>query len=109
MYPDDETNRAKLHILNSLARSQRALAKIIEIMADTAEYTKAGQTLIDQIDAISRYQRQIAGKMIGIRFRRKTFGRPGKPWIHPMATAGSPINRRHDPERDTREDNAINA
>ncbi|CAG7647788.1 hypothetical protein ACFQI7_20640 [Paenibacillus allorhizosphaerae] len=103
MHPADETTRAKLHILNSLARSQRALAKIIEVMAESAESTNAGKTLIEQIDAISRYQRQIAVKMIGIRIRRKTFGLPGKPWIHPMVAAGCAANRRHGSDSDTRE------
>lgn len=85
----EEEARIKLHILNSLARSQRALARILESIADVMEHREhrehrkaAEGRLGEQIEAISRYQRQIAVKMIGVKIRRKTCGVPQKPWIN---------------------------
>ncbi|TVY11840.1 hypothetical protein [Paenibacillus cremeus] len=82
----EQENRTKLHILNSLARSQRALARIMESIADVVEGTEpTAQKLAEHIEAISKYQRQLSSKMMGIRLRRKTYGRVTmKPWIHPM-------------------------
>nr|WP_245247435.1 MULTISPECIES: hypothetical protein [unclassified Paenibacillus] len=69
--------------MNSLARSQRALARILESVADVTVKTRAAeQRLVEQIEAISRYQRQIAVKMIGIKIRRKRVGAPKKPWVN---------------------------
>ncbi|UUZ84319.1 hypothetical protein LJK88_11785 [Paenibacillus sp. P26] len=77
-----EENRVKLHVLHSLARSQRALARMIEQMADVVEASgpTAGR-LAEQIDAISRYQRVIAVKMLGVRIRKIRRGAPGKLWL----------------------------
>ncbi|MCZ8513579.1 hypothetical protein O9H85_14275 [Paenibacillus filicis] len=78
----EEENRVKLHVLHSLARSQRALARIIESMADMAEGAESlSGDLGRQLEAISRYQREIAVKMIGVRIRRLRRGVPGKPWL----------------------------
>lgn len=84
----EEEARTKLHILISLARSQRALSRILESVADVAEKTEpAGERLVEQMEALSKYQRQIAVKMIGIKMigikiRKKTSGIPQKPWIN---------------------------
>ncbi|MFD0678896.1 MULTISPECIES: hypothetical protein [unclassified Paenibacillus] len=81
----EEENRTKLHILNSLARSQRALARIIESMADMAERSASSGTaadkLVEQLEAISRYQRQLTEKISGIRIRKFRRGVPGEPWL----------------------------
>lgn len=82
----DEQDRVKLHILNSLARSQRALARMMESMADVVGQSEpAAQKLVEQIDAISRYQREVAVKMIGVKIRRRKTGAPGRPWLCPGA------------------------
>ncbi|MDF2961184.1 MAG: hypothetical protein K0S39_2919 [Paenibacillus sp.] len=81
----EEENRTKLHILNSLARSQRALARIIESMADLAESSASSGASADnltrQLEAISRFQRQLTEKITGIRIRKFRRGTPGKPWL----------------------------
>lgn len=89
----EEENRTKLHILNSLARSQRALARIIESVADMSEGAASsgrsgpsdpGETadqIVVQLEAISRYQRQLTEKLTGIRIRKFQRGTPGKPWL----------------------------
>lgn len=79
----EEEARLKLHILHSLARSQRALAVMIESMADIAgRSSSVARGLAEQIEAISKYQRAIAVKMIGVKIRRKRRGKPGLPWLH---------------------------
>ncbi|MDO3676023.1 hypothetical protein [Paenibacillus ehimensis] len=81
----EEENKVKLHILHSLARSQRALARMIESVADVVEGSEeTARKLSVQMEAISRYQGQIAMKMAGVRIRRLRRSRrgiPGKPWL----------------------------
>jgi hypothetical protein len=81
----EEENRVKLHILHSLARSQRALARILESMADVVDGSEVtAQKLAGQIDALSYYQKEIAMKMIGVRIRKLRSGVSGKPWLSSM-------------------------
>lgn len=72
----------KLHILQSLARSQRALATMIENMADISTHSsKVSKHLLENIETITKYQELIAAKLIGLRFRRRIKGKPAKPWL----------------------------
>jgi hypothetical protein len=74
----------KLDILNSLARSQRALASIIESVADSVEASPLlARHVAENLEAISRYQRIVAYKMFGIKIRKKTRGIPAKAWLNP--------------------------
>jgi hypothetical protein len=80
-----EENKAKLHILISLARSQRALARMIESMSDVATHSRGGlscEQQARQLRAISAYQRQLSGQIARIRIRKLRRGLPGKPWLH---------------------------
>ncbi|WP_282941173.1 hypothetical protein [Paenibacillus sp. RC67] len=75
--------KLKLHILKSLARSQRALTVMLESIAEVVEGSQyVAKGLVEQIDSISKYQRQIAVKMIGLKIRRKRRGKPVKPWLN---------------------------
>ncbi|MFE5320261.1 hypothetical protein ACFQ88_16250 [Paenibacillus sp. NPDC056579] len=90
--------RMKLHILNSLARSQRALAVILESMADVAGSSQmVAKGLAEQIEAFSKYQRQIAVKMIGVKLRRRRYGKPAKPWLNRKlhVRKNRPVKRRN--------------
>ncbi len=78
----EEENKVKIDILHSLARSQRALARIIESMADVVEGSEAAaRNLSRHMEAVGRYQRQISVKAAGIRIRRLRHGSPGKAWL----------------------------
>ncbi|WP_159881082.1 hypothetical protein [Paenibacillus puerhi] len=104
-------NRAKLHMLVSLARSQRALARMLESMAELMEAgarqgrdgsAKAGERMeggsrerrdmagrewLAQLEALSRYQRAMAERLGLLRLRKIRRGIPGKPWLsHPIRT-----------------------
>lgn len=72
----------KLDIMESLARSQKALARIIESMADvTVSSDKAGKKLLENIEVIALYQQALAKKLAGVQVRRKRIGKPAKPWL----------------------------
>jgi hypothetical protein len=72
----------KLDILNSLARSQRALARILESVADTVEaYPPPVDHVIGNLEAISRYQLTLAQKISGLTNNKRTIGIPAQPWL----------------------------
>ncbi|RAV22065.1 hypothetical protein [Paenibacillus contaminans] len=96
-------NEAKLHILQSLARSQRALARMIEALADIQSErarslfsdarsdrpSSAGggppgldRQLAESIKAIAACQKVLAFKMTGVRVNRIRRSRPGKIWLN---------------------------
>ena len=99
-------NEAKLHILQSLARSQRALARMIEALADVQEEkarrlaadarsdrssapSSAGgglqgldRELTESIKAITSCQKVLAAKIAGIRIGRLRRSQPGKVWLN---------------------------
>ncbi|WP_127578764.1 hypothetical protein [Paenibacillus koleovorans] len=79
-----ERAELKLDMLHSLARSQKALARMIESLADVTEQsidTAAG--LRENIRAIAEYQRTMAEKVAEIELpdtvRRST---PSSPWTN---------------------------
>lgn len=75
----------KLHLLTSLARSQRALTQMLESVADISTSSKeTAQRLAENIGVISNYQRQLTAKITGITIRRRvrTNGGNGKPWLN---------------------------
>jgi hypothetical protein len=83
----------KLDILNSLARSQRALARILESVADTVEaYPPPVDQVIGNLEAISRYQLTLAQKISGLTKNKRKMGIPAQPWLsvrlqqHPRRT-----------------------
>ncbi|MDF2671579.1 MAG: hypothetical protein K0R67_3885 [Paenibacillus sp.] len=62
-----QRNEVKLDLLQSLARSQRALARMIEALADVTEQSsETAANLKDNIHSITEYQRAMAEKVMGI-------------------------------------------
>lgn len=78
-------NQIKLDILTSLARSQKALARIIESMSDVVESSDIlSKTFLKNIALISSYQKILADRITAIHLlKNKKVGMPTKPWIHP--------------------------
>jgi hypothetical protein len=76
----------KLDILESLARSQRAMARIIETVADAdtgaSGDDKTERRLIKSIEAISGYQQAIMEKMLGITIGEVKRSAPSAPWTN---------------------------
>jgi hypothetical protein len=89
-------NELKLDILQSIARSQRALAEIVEtiapVVASSVQWTSLGyeassdhmaQQILTNLGSLSSYQNAIARKLSGIAIRHVKYGSPGKPWLAP--------------------------
>jgi hypothetical protein len=73
----------KLDIVASLARSQRALVRILESVADTIqESPPSSEELLKLLKVIAEHQIVLSSKLVGIRLRRLRRGKPGKPWMH---------------------------
>lgn len=77
----------KLDILESLARSQRAMARIIESAADADHAAVSARTGVDDslrksIEAIERYQLVIMEKMLGIQLGEIMHSPPSAPWTN---------------------------
>jgi poly-gamma-glutamate capsule biosynthesis protein CapA/YwtB (metallophosphatase superfamily) len=94
----DGQNRLKLDILQSLARSQRALAEIVEVIAPVVASSVHGtssdhealeelttQQILAYLGSLSAYQHALAQKLSGIDIRQVKNGRPGKPWLAPTS------------------------
>ncbi|MEF3307180.1 hypothetical protein [Paenibacillus sp. GYB003] len=99
----------KLDILESLARSQRAMARIIESAADMNEGGASGagddKELRKSLEAIARYQLAIMEKMVGITIGEVCSSQPARPWtnealrVAPLYGAGE---TQHQPEKHPR-------
>ncbi|GIP39139.1 hypothetical protein J31TS4_24190 [Paenibacillus sp. J31TS4] len=75
-------NELRLELLESLARSQRALASLIETAAAAGLGAPEGAgTLLANAEALCRYQLVLAGKIAGHRLRRVFRSRPGRIWL----------------------------
>lgn len=77
----NKENEIKLDILTSLSISQKALARMIESMAEVTLSSKAvSEHLIENIQLISQYQRILAMKITGVTMTTKKKGIPTQPW-----------------------------
>lgn len=78
-----EQERAiKLDMLHSLARSQRALARLLECVADVTEADDGmKRNLKRHFAALAACQRALADRIVGIRVRRVVSGKPGAVWL----------------------------
>ncbi|NRF95284.1 hypothetical protein HQN89_30860 [Paenibacillus frigoriresistens] len=82
--------RIELHMLTSLARSQRALCRIMETIAD--QVTVSEQLAIhmaENLQTISEYQRSMIEKITKKSLRQRRLGTPGKPWISKNVARGT--------------------
>lgn len=72
----------KLEFIRSIARSQTAMARILESLADVSEHS--GETaahLAHNISAITKYQHTMAQTVCGVSLHRVYYGTPSSPWI----------------------------
>ncbi|GGA05594.1 hypothetical protein GCM10008018_59490 [Paenibacillus marchantiophytorum] len=73
----------ELHMLTSLARSQRAICRILETIADQVETSEQlASHLAENLAALSGYQRTLIQKLTKQNRRVRYVGTPGKPWIN---------------------------
>ncbi|HEY0828141.1 MAG TPA: hypothetical protein VGE40_08600 [Bacilli bacterium] len=83
-------NEIKLDILQSLARSQKALARIMESLSDVVGSSdKISEELLGNMAVISGYQKMLADRIAEIHLpKKKKCGNPANPWMHPRLKQG---------------------
>jgi len=80
--PLKQEQAIKLDMLHSLARSQRALARLIECAADITDADDGMKLgLKRNLAALAAYQRALAEGIVGIRIHRVISGKPGAIWL----------------------------
>ncbi|SEC70718.1 hypothetical protein [Paenibacillus sp. GP183] len=95
--PQDRA-RLELHILASLARSQRALARMIEAVADqVADSKQAAGKMIENLEMISAYQRILVVRITSANVKERQTRSAMAGWkLIPTSSAArhAPIPRR---------------
>lgn len=75
---------AKVAVISSIARSQEALAGILENIAEiTAHSDVIARKLAENIRLLNGYQSVMAEMLTGIRLNRSKSGKPTSPWLKP--------------------------
>jgi len=78
-------NELRLAILEAIARSQQALASIIETVAAARDVSVAvsdsDQAAREQLEVLARYQLVLAEKILRLKLRHIRNGEPGQPWL----------------------------
>ncbi len=73
----------KLEMIRSIARSQAALAAILESIAElTGQSELTARKLSDNIRILSQYQSSMCRMMSGISLHRPKRGIPAAPWLN---------------------------
>ncbi|MEF2967935.1 hypothetical protein V3851_19065 [Paenibacillus sp. M1] len=73
---------AKLKLIESIAKSQMAMARILDSLADVSGHSGAtARHLAENITVLSKYQDAIARTVCGISVHRVHYGTPSSPWI----------------------------
>ncbi len=80
----------KLEMIRSIARSQAALAAILESIAEvTGQSELTARKLSDNIRILSQYQSAMCRMMSGISLHRPKRGNPAAPWLSPACAGGT--------------------
>ncbi|WP_338552278.1 hypothetical protein [Paenibacillus sp. KS-LC4] len=75
----------KLEVLSSIARSQHALARILNSVADVAELApQTAKRIGENVRILTNMQAQLAESVTGwpVRSYRVRTGKPPEPWLH---------------------------
>ncbi|MDR9748929.1 hypothetical protein [Paenibacillus taichungensis] len=73
---------AKLSLIESIAHSQQALARILDSVASVSAHSEvSARSLAENIRLLSRYQEEMSRMVTGIRLARIQHGKPGVPWL----------------------------
>lgn len=73
---------AKHKLIDSIAKSQTALARILNSLADMSDHSiDTARHLAQNIEILAKYQNAIARSVCGISLHRVHYGTPSSPWI----------------------------
>lgn len=85
---------AKQELILSIARSQTAMARILESLADVSEHSReTAAHLAHNISTLTRYQHTMAQTVCGISLHRVYYGTPSPPWITSLCYQADDIPR----------------
>ncbi|GIP55069.1 MULTISPECIES: hypothetical protein [Paenibacillus] len=74
---------AKLQLIISISRSQNALARILDSMADVSACSEeTARSFIQQADRMTRFQQAMASMLANIELHRQYTGIPTAPWLN---------------------------
>ncbi|WP_410514172.1 hypothetical protein PaeBR_07155 [Paenibacillus sp. BR2-3] len=80
----------KLEMIRSIARSQAALAAILESIAELTDHSElTARKLSDNVRILSQYQSAMCRMMSGISLHRPKTGLPAAPWLSHSCAGGS--------------------
>lgn len=72
----------KLELLSSLARSQQAMARILESVADVAACSPESARAVQQeLRMMTRLQQAVASSIVPLRINGVQRGKPGRVWL----------------------------
>ncbi|KOY13931.1 hypothetical protein [Paenibacillus xylanivorans] len=73
---------AKLALIESIAHSQQALARILDSVASVSAHSEvSARSLAENIRLLSRYQEEMSRMVTGIQLAQIQHGEPGTPWL----------------------------
>ncbi|MHA6534635.1 hypothetical protein [Paenibacillus sp. BAC0078] len=80
----------KLELIRSIARSQAALADILESIAEiTGQSELTARKLSDNIRILSQYQSSMCRMISGISLHQPKLGIPAAPWLNKAGAVGN--------------------
>lgn len=97
---------ARYAVISSIAKSQEALAGILDSIADISAHSETtAKSLAENIRLLTSYQSVMCGMLTGISLRRSKEGKPSSPWLDKDAAFGStgrkaPMRRQADEKKD---------
>jgi len=73
---------ARIELIRSVAQSQKAMARILGSVADSAEQLPGmSKSICENIRLLTQLQAAMTETVTGVRIRRSKKGVPGKPWL----------------------------
>lgn len=73
---------SKLRLVDSIAKSQTAMARILDSLADVSDHSaETARHLAQNIQVLTKYQQAIAQTVCGITLHQVHYGTPSMPWI----------------------------
>lgn len=86
--------KAKINVVEAIAKSQMALARILDSMADMTHHSEdTARHLAENVKILVKYQQAIAHTVCGVALHRIHYGTPSSPWITDSCYAAADVTR----------------
>lgn len=92
--PLEHHEAAKLRLIDSISRSQVAMARILSSLAEVAEGSpETARHLAANIEILTKHQEAMARTVCGLTLHRVNYGTPSSPWIKNTCYAAHDVAR----------------